>query len=208
MKARGQSTCSSCARLRGAEALDSTAPRDLDVVAVSMSPVVSRSYPVLDGAQDSFKLHPEAPSLERRAALQALAWQLTQLANAVGVTAEEALHDSALDTDPHLSRWQVFVQEARTEFYDALRREVSHTEHGFTEVLVSLAFVLPTAILWRRRYAVDQAYGPIGALRWPYRYPGGLLRELALEGAVWLCVVGGALLVGTWVHLSPTAALW
>ena len=208
MESRGDSRCPSCTRLTSAEALDTTAPRDLDVVAVSLSPIVGAVPSALDGAYDPIKLHPEAPSLERRVALQQLAWQLTQLATAVGMTAEDALHDSSHDTDPNTTRWEEFRKEMRVEFYRALRREVGHTEHGYTEVLVSLAFVLPTAITWRRRYSPAHTYGPIRAFRWPYRYPGGLLRELALEGAVWLGVGGLALLAFTWGYLSVSTTLW
>ena len=208
MDAKGQRTCASCARLTAAEAQDTTAPRELDTVAVSISLSVRPTPPTLDGAQDPLKLHPEAPSLERRVALQQLAWHLTQLATAVGMTAEDALHDTSLDPDPSLSRWAAFRKEMRVEFYKALRREVSHTEHGHSEVLISLPFVLPTAIKWRRRYSPTQTYGPIAALRWPYRYPGGLLRELALEGAVLLCILGVGLIGAAWAAVPVATILW
>ena len=208
MDARGEARCPSCTRLTTAEALDTTAPRELDVVAVSISPTVGATYPVLDGALDPLKLHPEAPSLERRVALQQLAWQLTQLATSVGMTAEDALHNTTYDPDPTITRWEAFRKELRVEFYKALRREVGHTEQGYTEVLISLPFVLPTAIAWRRRYSPDHTYGPMRALRWPYRYPGGLIRELALEGAVWLGVGGFAMLGFAWAYLAANTALW
>jgi hypothetical protein len=208
MRARGETRCPSCTRLTSAEALDATAPRELDVVAESIALSVRAAPPVLDGAQDPLKLHPEAPSLERRAALQQLAWQLTQLAVAAGLTAEDALLDTSLDLDPSLSRWASFRQELRVEVYNALRREVSHTEHGHSEVLISIPFFLPTAIKWRRLHAPAETYGPLAVFRWPYRYPGGLLREVALEGAVLLCILGALLMGFAWSSLAVTTAVW
>lgn len=146
MEARGQTTCSSCADLRDAEARDATTPRDLDVVAASRSLYDPESLSPTSGAPDPLTLHPEGPSLERREALNALAWQLTQLAFAVGVPPEAAFTEPNQDPDPSLSRWQVFVQEMRVEFSKALRREIAPTEQGFTEVFISLPFFLPASI--------------------------------------------------------------
>jgi hypothetical protein len=208
MRARGATRCPSCTRLTAAEALDATAPRELDVTAESIALAVRPAPTALDGAQDPLQLHPEAPSLGRRAALQQLAWQLTQLAVAAGLTAEDALHDPSADLDPSLSRWASFRQELRVEVYNALRRGVSHTEHGYSEVLISIPFLLPTAIKWRRRHAPAETYGPLAVFRWPYRYPGGLLREVALEGAILLCVLGALLIGFAWSSLAVTTAVW
>ena len=73
MEARGQTTCTSCSRLSEAEARDSTAPRDLDVAVASRALRASQTPTSPTGAPDPLTLHPEAPSLERREALNALA---------------------------------------------------------------------------------------------------------------------------------------
>lgn len=114
----------------------------------------------LSGELGPMGLHPEGPSLERREALNRLAWELTKLAREVGMTAEDAQRTPP-EPDRGLTWWEEVREEILSELYDALLQEVSYTDHGHSDVLISIPFFLPLAIKWRRFLCPDRAWGPV-----------------------------------------------
>lgn len=155
--------------------------------------------------RDGFAEHPEGPSLDRRAALHALAEALTKLAIQLDVELTEEDPEAAFKG---MSRWARLWAEIKDEWGKALRREVNHTEHGHSEVLVSLPIMLPTAIKFRRHRDGARTYGPFRLMWWPYRYPGGFLREIALEVGVLLMTFSLAAAVYVLTCLDPATAIW
>ena len=201
--------CTSCDSLARAQANGRVGPRVLDEALSSMvaySGRLDEPAPHNDGYQDPFLAHPEGPSLSRRVALEELAWALTQLAGEVGMGAAEAARCRPLPT--YKNRWEEFKVDMAREIRSAMRREVSFSDHGHPEVLVSLPFVLPTAIKLRRRCSQRRTYGPLAAFWWPYRYSGGPLRDVALETAVVVIIVGSAMVAWGVTTYGLTSALW
>ena len=201
--------CTSCDSHARAQANGRVGPRVLDEALSSMvaySGRLDEPAPHNDGYQDPFLAHPEGPSLSRRVALEELAWALTQLAGEVGMGAAEAARCRPLPT--YKNRWEEFKVDMAREIRSAMRREVSFSDHGHPEVLVSLPFVLPTAIKLRRRCSQRRTYGPLAAFWWPYRYSGGPLRDVALETAVVVIIVGSAMVAWGVTTYGLTSALW
>jgi hypothetical protein len=212
----GGRCCPTCDRLNRAEAEGRLGPRWLDDESglgdaqgqKDSGGAGHADAGSVDGFQSPLTYHPEAPTLGRREALERLAWALTLLAKEVGMTAADA-HSSPVRARPaNINRWVEFKQEMREEAWKALQYEVSYGGHGHTEILISLPFLLPEAIRFRRRFAENRCYGPLGAMWWPYRYSGGFRRDAALELAVLGILAGGAIAVWGALSLSPLSALW
>ena len=206
--ARGVPTpCRVCDRLAEDERRDYVAMRDVDWQMVRFAHTLSLMPPRTNGRVSPVLLHPEGPGFARRQALSALAWRLTQVATAVG---------AGLPTPPPQAPWvpktigpllAEFREDMADDAHRLLRREIAETLHGHCEVFVSLPFLSPTALRRRRQFSKG-CYGPLKSLWWPYRYPGGMAREVLLEGAVWLILLGAAGLVSALVVLPALTAPW
>lgn len=190
-KEAGQTQCPTCAaaatmELNGVSALRDTERRMLgeDLCSHEAAGGLDSHFERL------FELHPEGPTLDRQAALQALAWELTLLCKAAGLTEADALATPEPEPIPGETRWEAFKREMAVEWRALLRQEVDHTDHGHAEVFFGLPLFLPTSVRFRRDLNGGRCYGPLGLLWWPYRYPGTWVRELALEGIVALMTLG------------------
>lgn len=124
------------------------------------------------------------------------------------MTSKDSHEELVVRPDPSKSKWALFRAEFGEELYELLRQEVSNSDHGHGEVLVSLPVVLPKTIKLRRWLSTKRTYGPISLFWWPYRYPAGMLREALLELATALFMCGAGLGGWAWWSLPISTFLW